>query len=360
MDFSRIENAKLALLERLAGKERHQDGGNILLKARALTAIAGVAVCLGSLSVGLASASTKPKATHPAVRQNQVINVGTAGATGIYDPLYVGILTHAFTRVGLTVNWEDLTPTSCTDALLSGNIDIGFCGPDLVAGILSDRAAAIISTDGLTDFSIVGSKGLTSLSQLQGKNVAVTTPGGAIDQAVRAALTHAGLTPGVDVHIVYLSTNSAALAAVESGTASGAGVSPPTIFQATAFGLSVLANVSKYVPPADDGVNIQYATRHKAQVVAFLRAFEASTKVASKNRLYAEAALERYVGTTSPYQLDGTWNAYRKVWTLKPYPLSGIRATLSTLAHDTPPLAGASTAKPGYFVNNTYVKLALK
>jgi len=330
------------------------------MKARALTAIAGAAICLGSLPLGMASASIRSKATHPSAKQNQVINVGTAGATGIYDPLYVGILTHAFSRVGLTVNWEDLTPTSCTDALLSGNIDIGFCGPDLVAGILSDRAASIISTGGLTDFSIVGSKGLTSLSQLQGKNVAVTTPGGAIDQAVRGALKNAGLTPGVNVQVVYLSTNSAALAAVEAGTASGAGVSPPTIFQAKAFGLSVLANVSKYVPPSDDGVNIQYAQRHKSQVVAFLKAYAASSKLASKNRFYAEAGLERYVGTTSPSQLDGTWNAYRKVWTLKPYPLSGIRSTLSTLAHDNPPLAGASTAKPGYFVNNTYVNLALK
>lgn len=283
------------------------------------------------------------------------IKVGTSGATGVYLPLYVGVQTGLFKKAGLDVKLQTLTPTAVTAATLSDNIDIGWDGPGMIGGILGQPSAKVIFTAGPTVFYLYGQKGLHTVSDLKGKTVGVTTPGGAIDGAVRAAITKAGLQPGKDVKITYLQTNSAALAAVENGSVAGAGVSPPTSIQASQKGLAELENITPLAPPSILAVNSSWAKSHGPAIKKFITTFKAAVKRAATDKTAAENALRTYVKLTDQAQLDGTFNAYKSVWTVGPYPADQMKAIMKSLASAKPPVKGAAGAKPADVIDNEYV-----
>jgi ABC-type nitrate/sulfonate/bicarbonate transport system substrate-binding protein len=286
------------------------------------------------------------------------ITVGTSGATGVYLPLYVGVQTGLFKKYGLNVKLQTLTPTAVTAAVLSDNINIGWDGPGLVSGILSNPSAKVVFTAGPTVFFIYGKKGLSSINDLKGKTVGVTTPGGAIDGAVRAAVQKAGMKPGVDVKIAYLQTNSAALAAVETGSIAAAGVSPPTTIQATEKGLVNLGDITPLAPPSLLAANTKWAKSNGPALTKFITAFRAAVKQAGTDAAASDAALKSYVKLTVQNEIDGTFQAYKTVWTVGPYPPDQMTLVLQQLAAANPPVKGASTAKLADLIDNQYVNAA--
>jgi ABC-type nitrate/sulfonate/bicarbonate transport system substrate-binding protein len=286
------------------------------------------------------------------------ITVGTSGATGVYLPLYVGVQTGLFKKYGLNVKLQTLTPTAVTAAVLSNNINIGWDGPGLVSGILSNPSAKVVFTAGPTVFYIYGKKGLSSINDLKGKTVGVTTPGGAIDGAVRAAIQKAGMKPGADVKIAYLQTNSAALAAVETGSVAAAGVSPPTTIQATEKGLVNLGDITPLAPPSLLAANTKWAESNGPALTKFITAFRAAVKQASTDAAASDAALKSYVKLTVQKEIDGTFQAYKTVWTVGPYPTDQMTLVLQQLATGSPPVKGASTAKLSDLIDNQYVNAA--
>jgi NitT/TauT family transport system substrate-binding protein len=312
--------------------------------------IAVAACSSGGSSSGSSGTSTADTTTS--------ISIGTSGATGVYLPVYVGIQTGLFKKYGLNVSVQTLTPTAVTAATLAGDINVGWDGPGLVSGIIGDPTAKVIFSAGPTAFYIYAQKGITSVADLKGKTVAVTTPGGAIDTAVRAAITNAGLTPGTDVKIAYLSTNQAALAAVEDGSVQAAGVSPPTSIQATDGGLVDVANITPLSPPSVLAVNSGWASSHSAAIAKFITAFKAAVKLAATNETDSANALKTYVKLTSAAQIEGTWKVYKAVWTVEAYPTSEMQILLKGLADSKPPVKGAATAKISSIVDNQYIDAA--
>jgi ABC-type nitrate/sulfonate/bicarbonate transport system substrate-binding protein len=283
------------------------------------------------------------------------ITVGTSGATGAYGPLYVGVQQGVFAKYGVHVTLQTLTPNSATAAVLSGNIDIAFDGPNLVAGILSNPAAHIDASAGPTVFYIYARKGISSIQDLKGKTIAVTTPGGSLDTAVKAEITKSGLRPGTDVKIAYLQTNSAALAAAHAGSVQAAGVSPPTSVQAKQAGLVELANITRYSPPGLMAVNNAFAKNHADALMKFMKAFKAANTLAVANNADSDKALRQYVKITDQAQLDGTWQAYKQAWTVAPYPHPAMQVILHGLATANPPVKGAASAKLADIIDDSFV-----
>ena len=324
---------------------------------RLASGLAGLMVLAVALTACSSSAGSKSSSGSGGGGTTTII-VGTSGATGVYLPLYVGVQTGVFKKAGLNVKLQTLTPAAVTAATLSNNINIGWDGPGLVSGILGSPNAKVIFSAGPTVFYIYGEKGLSSINDLKGKTVAVTTPGGAIDGAVRAAITNAGLTPGTDVKIAYLQTNSAALAAVETGSVAAAGVSPPTSIQATQKGLVNLANITPLAPPSILAVNTKWASSNSATIIKFITAFKASVNVAMSDVAAGTAALKTYVKLTDPSQISGTLSAYKPVWTVTAYPPAEMTAVFKQLASSNPPVAGAATATLAQVIDNQYINAA--
>ncbi|GIH17801.1 ABC transporter substrate-binding protein [Rugosimonospora africana] len=315
--------------------------------------ISSVVAGLAMLAVTLTACGSSSAASG-----DKTITVGTSGATGVYLPLYVGVQTGLFKKYGLNVKLQTLTPTAVTAAVLSNNINIGWDGPGLVSGIISNPSAKVIFTAGPTVFYIYGKKGLSSINDLRGKSVAVTTPGGAIDGAVRAAITKAGMKPGTDVKIAYLQTNSAALAAVQTGSVAAAGVSPPTSIQAQDKGMVNLGDITPLAPPSVLAVNDSFAKKNGPTVTKFITAFKAAVQQASTDAKASDQALRAYVKLTAQSEIDGTFQAYKTVWTVGPYPTDQMNIMLEQFKTATPPVKGADSAKMSDLIDNQYVNAA--
>ena len=320
-----------------------------------MTGVIGLALATTLAACSSSSAKTSTGSGGSGTTTTTTINVGTSGATGAYGPLYVGLQQKVFEKYGLNVKAQTLTPNSVTAAVLAGNIDIAFDGPNLVAGILSNPSAHIQASAGPTVFYIFAKKGITSLQQLKGKTIAVTTPGGSLDTAVKAAIAKAGMKPGSDIKIAYLQTNSAALAATETGSVQAAGVSPPTSVQAQQAGLVNIGNITQFSPLGLMAVNDKFSQSQGPALLKFMQAFKAASDLAIANNADSDAAIKQYVKITDQAQLDGTWQGYRQVWTISPYPDAGMEAVLQGLANANPPVKGAANADLTKIIDNQYI-----
>lgn len=327
------------------------------LRTRLASGMAGATILMTALAACSSGASSSGSGG-TAAASTTTISVGTSGATGVYLPLYVGVQTGLFKKYGLNVNVQTLTPSAVTAATLSDNVNIGWDGPGMVGGILGNPSAKVIFTAGPTAFYLYARKGIASVQDLKGKTVGVTTPGGAIDTAVRAAITKAGLKPGVDVKIAYLQTNSAALAAAEAGSIQAAGVSPPTSIQATQAGLVDLENITNFTPPSILAVNSQWAASNGPAITKFITAFKAAVQLAATNEADSANALKTYVKLTNQSQITGTWTQYKPVWAVAPYPVDQMELIFHQLADKNPPVKGAATAKPSDVIDNQYISAA--
>jgi ABC-type nitrate/sulfonate/bicarbonate transport system substrate-binding protein len=137
-----------------------------------------------------------------------------------------------------------LGPAIGQKALISGQIDILVDGPQLITANLSGaRVKYFGAYMQRYVFQIWGVKGITTIEDLKGKPIAVSTPRGAIDSATREALKKKGLIPEKDVKFVYNAQVPAILTALLTGTASAGTISAPLNLQAKEAGLNFLLDI---------------------------------------------------------------------------------------------------------------------
>lgn len=284
----------------------------------------------------------------------QSITVSVSGTTGNTAPIFVGVDAGVFKKYGLDVQVKVLTPTASAAAVASGTVDIGGDGPNMVAAVLASKnGAKIIFTNGVTAFYVAAESGVNSLTGLKGKTLATTTPGGGADTAVRTALKADQITPDKDLKIVYLSQNSAALAALAAGRVQAAVVSPPTTIQAQNKYHLKIFDISKYVLPSVYAVSGGFASEHKDLVQKFIQGYMAATRLAKTDEKASEAAFKKYLGITDQAELDGTWEQYKDRWAASPFPPDQMKRLLAGLK---PP----STADPNSLIDDSYINKITK
>lgn len=285
----------------------------------------------------------------PAAGGLQPITVSVSGANGNDAPIFVGLNAGVFKKYGLDLSVKVLTPTASSAAVASGTVDIGGDGPNMVAAVLASKnGAKVIFTNGVTAFFVAAASSVHSLADLKGKTVAATTPGGGADTALRTALKANHITPDKDVKIVYLSQNSASLAALAAGRVQGAVVSPPTVTEAQNKYHLKTFDIGNYVLPSVYAVSGGFASKHPDLVQKFTRGYMAATRLAKRDKKTSEAAFKKYIKITDQAQLDGTWQQYIHRWAAAPFPPHLMKELLAGLK---PP----STADPNSVIDNSYV-----
>jgi NitT/TauT family transport system substrate-binding protein len=277
------------------------------------------------------------------------ITVGGVQTANLGD-LYAGLVNGVFTKYGLNVQYQVLTPTATVAAVDTGSIDVGDDGAGLVEGIIQTHGSKIFLQNGPGLFYLAVPSSIHSLADLAGKTVSASTPGGAVDTAIREALTAAGLTVGTsgnDVRMVYLQNNSAALTALKNGTVQGAGVSPPTTVEAQQEGMHLISIV-KYSYDSVWAVNNGWAASHKQALINFVKAFAVATKDAISDQSLCQQGLKKYVDLTDAAQIKGSCEAYANYYAAAPYPLSQLKDIEAGLKP-------ASTVDPSTLVDNSYL-----
>ncbi|MDQ2810679.1 MAG: ABC transporter substrate-binding protein [Actinomycetota bacterium] len=198
-------------------------------------AMIGAAVLLAGCSSSASSSSSSGATTNS--------TVGAGGGASVTVRLgFLTNITHASALVGLKEGFftkalgsaGTLKPTAFstgtqeTTALLAGQLDAAYVGPNPAINAWqksSGSAIKIISGAATGGASVVVSKGITSAAQLKGKTLATPSLGNTQDVALRYWLKHNGVTTsttgGGDAFIKPTTPNSAAVLEFKSGQVAG-------------------------------------------------------------------------------------------------------------------------------------------
>lgn len=194
-------------------------------------AIIGVIAIIGATFIGCQKTATKDgsDAELQTVRLNEVVR------SVFYAPMYVAITEGFFEEEGLEI---DLSTGQGADKtmqqLLSGNVDIGFSGPEQVVYIYNQgREDYPVVFGQLTQKDgsfLVGREVEDNFdwASLKGKELIGGRPGGIPEMALEYVLKENGLNPSTDVNMVTNIDFTATSGAFKSGTGDYVALFEPT------------------------------------------------------------------------------------------------------------------------------------
>jgi NitT/TauT family transport system substrate-binding protein len=248
------------------------------------------------------------------------LTVAYAAPGAGYSDLYVGVADGIFKRYGLNVKIVQVTPNNVVPALLSGSAQIG-------GGVADAAASAILGGENLEYLALTQStfnlqlwvnKGITSVRDLVGKTVALTTAGSETDFGLTALLQSDGISPG-SVSRRFLVTQAEELSAMRSGAAVASLFQPPNAQSLTKVGDRVLDSLSN-LPYAVGAyvANSSYVTANPGVIAKFITAETANLAFLRSNPQQTMAAIKQFNSTSTAAGDKIAYDFFLSVWKKDP------------------------------------------
>lgn len=307
-----------------------------------------------------AAASAPTAASTAAAKPAPTISVkgAYAQASSVQGALYIGRENGFFERHGVDIQLSQIGGTQQVAALLSGELQFGALGANEVANAdLRGADLVMIATcSDLPIFSLYANKKYTSVPELAGQSVGVTTAGSATDAAAHLFLKQFDMLDKVKI-IPAGGTVPAILAAMDQGNIAGGILSPPTTSRAEDAGYAELVNGAKLgVPMNHSGIAVSraYLKDHTDEVKNFLMGYqEAWTYAASPaNKAGVLAVLAQY--TQSDERLaEISYQAMIPIWSGSKTPRVNPQAVQNLL--QVSGVADAASANPEQFFDDSLI-----
>jgi ABC-type nitrate/sulfonate/bicarbonate transport system substrate-binding protein len=162
-------------------------------------------------------------------------------------PLHYAEVTGILDEYGITELEETYTEgvSSAIQALAGGRLDVqAGTGSSVISSLTTDVPFLTIATtlSKLTD-GLFGGEGITSMEDVRGQSVAISTFGGESHAVVVSALAEAGMTPD-DVEIVQIGGQSDRIAAVLGGSVAAAPIDIARQAEMEEEGMTLLVNLA--------------------------------------------------------------------------------------------------------------------
>lgn len=284
--------------------------GKLGAAAVAISLVGGACGSSGGNGAG-AAANSKPLTD---------LSVAYAATGAGFSDLYVGVSDGIFKKYGLNVSLVKVTPANLVSSLLSGSVQIG-------GGVADGPASAILKgekmqyvalTEGTYNLQLWVNNSITSLQQLSGQTLALTTQGSETDFALNNLLQKNGMSPTA-IGRKYLVSTAQMISAIRSGAVAGGFFQPPTAQTLTQAGGHVLTSLSDLPYAVGSYVTTQsYASSHPQVINKFYRAETANLAYLRSHPSQTEAAIEQYNPQTSAADAAIAYKFFLTVW--KPNP----------------------------------------
>lgn len=179
--------------------------------------------CVTLLAAVLVSGSSATTVRSDATK----ITIAYGNAAANYTMLFAAKGEGFFDRNGLDASLFLATGSRGNALLQSGSAQFNFDSgqPNLTAIVQGSDTVLLGATNNRFGFKLIARKPISKVSELRGKKLGLSTPNGSVATAGRALLAANGLTG--DVQVVYISSITARLAALDAGTVDAIIVSPP-------------------------------------------------------------------------------------------------------------------------------------
>jgi NitT/TauT family transport system substrate-binding protein len=201
------------------------------------------------------AASAAPATSAPAAKTSgapKSVTVGIVGGSGL-SPYTAGVSLGIFEKDGLKVEViEHRGGAEAAQALIGGGVDL-FNGDISHALRLNGQGQKIKVVAGSTSkfgYTLMGVKDAsTSLADLKGKKIGITSPGSQTDSALRWFLPKQSLAPEKDVELVAIGVGAPMMAALQAGQIYAAMASQPFTAQLKVGGFPVLYDFPSELNP---------------------------------------------------------------------------------------------------------------
>jgi NitT/TauT family transport system substrate-binding protein len=190
---------------------------------------------------------------------------------------------------------------------------------------------------------------------LRGKKVATSSIGSLGDFLFRYALRKHGINPDREITWLSIGTNAERLQALLTGTIDGADVTYPADVQAERKGYRVLIDARKEIAfPTTSVVTRRKTIREdRDTVMRFVRSHVEGIAFLKQNKEFALKVLTKYVRTTDPEFLEGSYAIFKQDFRSVPSPITtGLEPTYDYVAQTRPDIRNH---KPEEFVDGSFI-----
>ncbi|HEY4277816.1 MAG TPA: ABC transporter substrate-binding protein [Conexibacter sp.] len=267
----------------------------------ALAALAALALAATLAACGSSSSSSSGSDGGSGSGSTKQITVALPFQASSFAPLYLAIDRGYFRDAGLDVKLVALNGgANVVKGLVSGSVDIGLVGlaDDMTAVLQRQPLKVFYSTFNQPLYSwYARDPAIRTMADAKGKTVAVSQPGGSMDQITRYALTKVGLDPRSDVKIRTNGENAAIVAALRVGQADIAGTTAESGSLAEAAGahrVEAQADLMRQYANGASTATQQYIDDNSDTVQAYLTGLVKGVREAQADPDAAKEAMEKY------------------------------------------------------------------
>ncbi|MDP2727744.1 MAG: ABC transporter substrate-binding protein [Dehalococcoidia bacterium] len=223
-----------------------------------------------------AAAVAATPATKPSPRPLEKIKIQVPTLGVSFLPAYVGKEKGIFREEGLDPEILEIKASLGIPALLKGEIDYThLLEPSLKAALLGEPVRVVMVQKVKTAWHVILGGGLTSMQQVKGKAVGISTKASANEYACRKGLNHLGLDPDKDITFVVIPSYSDMVTALRGGSLAAGCMSPPFNDVAVVAGLKDVLNTADIVNIVTGGISTtqKRLQENPDQVKRMIRAF---------------------------------------------------------------------------------------
>jgi len=199
--------------------------------------------------------------------------------------------------------------------------------------------AMIASPMNQLEHSLVVQKNITSVEQLRGKILGMSTAASLTDILLREGLRLNGI-PEKDVTILPVGDLGARLSGLQTGRVHGVIIAGIQTLTATKMGFRQLIDFSKLpIEISGSGILVRraYVTKNSETTLKFLKAWIEGIYLLKAKPEYSVAALKKYVATQDQEVLSTMYAHYRDKLDTKPAPLGRVAKSMFYLLSRTNP-----------------------
>ncbi|MEP9382988.1 ABC transporter substrate-binding protein [Nocardioides sp. KR10-350] len=282
---------------------------------RASTTVGGIAAAGLALSTLAGCGSSSDAAS------GMKLTIGYTAIGAAYSDLYVCEDQGVFKKNGLDVKLTLLNSSSQLVAgLASNSVQIG-------AGVASSTAAGILKGIDLRYVALPiphyylemwGKPSITSVDDIKGKKIGLSSPGSLGDASLDALLEEKGWSED-DVQKTFLKSTPAEVTALEQGAVDAIVTQPPTGTQTREKGFTKVTDFTKFPAAANAyTVKASYLDSNSKAIAAFVKSETECLSILHNNKKAAIASILKHSGNDDPELAEYSYNFFNRLWAKEP------------------------------------------
>jgi NitT/TauT family transport system substrate-binding protein len=284
------------------------------------------------------------------------MTIGYTAIGAAYSDLYVCQDQGVFKKNGLDVKLTLLNSSSqLVAALVSNSVQVG-------AGTARTTAQGIMKGLDLKYVALPishyylemwGKPSVTSLDDLKGKKIGLSSPGSLGDASLDAALAAKGWSAS-DVKKTFLKSTPAEVTALENGAVDAIVTQPPTGTQTRSKGFKKIMDFTQY-PAAANAYTVKsdYLAKNNKAVAAFVKSETECLSILHKNKSEAIASIIKHSGNSNTALAEYSYDFFNPLWAKTPSVAPALIEDAFTQAVATG--GGKKPADTAKYVDNSFV-----